>query len=62
MDKEKVVHAMLEKVQNDTRSACVQSGMDLMEIEQTIIKNQQGLLWTLSNLYDFIVEKDLFKN
>jgi hypothetical protein len=62
MDKEKVVMAMLEKVNNDTRSMGVQSGVDLMTIEQQVMQNQSSLMYILSNLHDFIIEKGLFKD
>ena len=39
MDKEKIVLALLEKMNNDTRSAGLQNGIDLMQIEQQIIAN-----------------------
>ena len=61
MDKEKVVLAMLEKINNDTRVAGIQSGVSLIDVEQQIIKNQSSLTYLLGNLYDFIIEKDLFK-
>lgn len=62
MDKEKVVMAMLEKINNDTRSAGIQNGINLMEVEQQIIKNQSSLVYLLGNLHDFIIEKGLFKD
>ena len=62
MEKEKIVMSMLEKINNDTRSAGIQSGIDLMEIEQQIIKNQPSLLYLLANLHDFIIEKGFFKD
>ena len=62
MDKEKVVMAMLEKVNNDTRSAGIQNGINLMELEQAIIKNEPSLVYLLGNLYDFIIEKGYFKD
>jgi hypothetical protein len=61
MDKEKVVLAMLEKMNNDTRAAGIQSGVSLIEVEQQIIKNESSLTYLLGSLYDFIIEKDLFK-
>ena len=61
MDKEKVVMAMLEKINNDTRAMGVQSQVDLMQIEQQIMQNQASLIYLLSNLHDFIIEKGLFK-
>jgi hypothetical protein len=62
MDKEKIVMAMLEKINNDTRSAAIQNGINLMEVEQQIIKNQSSLMYLLANLHDFIIEKGLFKD
>jgi phosphoribosylformylglycinamidine (FGAM) synthase-like amidotransferase family enzyme len=62
MDKEKVVMAMLEKVNNDTRALGVQNGIDLMTIEQQVMQNHGSLILLLSNLHDFIVEKGLFKD
>lgn len=61
MDKEKLVMAMLEKVNNDTRAMGVQHGVDLMTIEQQIMQNQNSLIYILSNLHDFIIEKGFFK-
>jgi hypothetical protein len=61
MEKEKVVMAMLEKINNDTRSMGVQNNIDLMQIEQQIMQNQSSLIYLLANLHDFIVEKGLFK-
>jgi hypothetical protein len=61
MDKEKIVLALLEKMNNDTRSAGLQNGIDLMQIEQQIISNADGLRYLLGSLYDFIVEKEFFK-
>jgi hypothetical protein len=61
MDKEKIVLALLEKMNNDTRSAGLQNGIDLMQIEQQIIANADGLHYLLGSLYDFIVEKEFFK-
>jgi hypothetical protein len=61
MDKEKVVLAMLEKMNNDTRAAGIQSGISLIDVEQQIIQNQSSLTYLLGSLYDFIIEKDLFK-
>lgn len=61
MDKEKIVLALLEKMNNDTRSAGLQNGIDLMQIEQQIIANADGLQYLLGSLYDFIVEKEFFK-
>ena len=40
MDKEKVVMAMLEKINNDTRAMGVANGVDLMAIEQQVMQNQ----------------------
>ena len=62
MDKEKVVMAMLEKINNDTRAMGVQNGVDLMAIEQQVMQNQGSLIYMLSNLHDFIIEKGLFKD
>lgn len=62
MDKEKTVMAMLEKINNDTRAMGVQNGVDLMTIEQQIMQNHSSLIFLLSNLHDFIVEKGLFKD
>jgi hypothetical protein len=62
MDKEKIVMSMLEKINNDTRAMGVQNGVDLMEIEQQIIKNQPSLIYLLANLHDFIIEKEFFKS
>jgi hypothetical protein len=61
MDKEKVVMAMLEKMNNDTRSMGTQTGIDLMTIEQQIMQNQPGLTYMLGSLYDFILERGFFK-
>ena len=61
MDKEKIVMAMLEKINNDTRAMGVQSGVDLMQIEQQIMQNQGSMMYLLSNLHDFIIQKELFK-
>ncbi len=62
MDKEKVVMAMLEKINNDTRAMGVANGVDLMAIEQQVMQNQNSLIYMLSNLHDFIIEKGLFKD
>lgn len=62
MDKEKTVMAMLEKINNDTRAMGVQNGVDLMTIEQQIMQNHSSLIFLLSNLHDFIIEKGLFKD
>ncbi len=62
MDKEKVVMAMLEKINNDTRAMGVANGVDLMTIEQQVMQNQNSLIYMLSNLHDFIIEKGLFKD
>ncbi len=61
MEKEKVVMAMLEKINNDTRAMGVQNNIDLMQIEQQIMQNQNSLIYLLANLHDFIIEKGLFK-
>jgi len=61
MDKEKIVMAMLEKINNDTRAMGVQSNVDLMQIEQQIMQNQGSMMYLLSNLHDFIIQKELFK-
>lgn len=60
MNKEQVVMAMLEKINNDTRSMGVQNGIQLSDIEQQIIHNQPGLIYILSNLYDFLLDKKYF--
>lgn len=62
MNKEQIVMALLEKMNNDTRSAGLQNGIDLMQIEQQIISNHDGLIYLLSNLHDFIIEKNFFKD
>jgi hypothetical protein len=62
MDKEKVVMAMLEKIDNDTRAMGVSNGVDLMTIEQQVMQNRNSLIYMLSNLHDFIIEKGLFKD
>jgi hypothetical protein len=62
MDKQQIVMALLEKMNNDTRSAGLQNGIDLMQIEQQIISNHDGLVYLLSSLYDFIIEKNFFKD
>lgn len=62
MNKEDVVELLLEKMNMDTRNAGMQSNISLVDIEQRIIQNTEGLKYLLSNLYDFIVEKELFKN
>jgi hypothetical protein len=62
MDKEKVVMAMLEKINNDTRAMGVQNGVDLMTIEQQVMQNHNSLIYMLSNLHDFIIEKGFFKD
>ena len=62
MNKEQIVMALLEKMNNDTRSAGIQNGINLMEVEQQIIKNQSSLVYLLGSLYDFIIEKEYFKN
>ena len=62
MTKEQIVMALVEKMNNDTRSAGIQNGINLMEVEQQIIKNQSSLVYLLGSLYDFIIEKEYFKN
>lgn len=62
MNKEQIVMALVEKMNNDTRSAGIQNGINLMEVEQQIIKNQSSLVYLLGSLYDFIIEKEYFKN
>lgn len=62
MEKEKVVAMMIEKINNDTRFAGVSSGADIADVEQQIIKNQPFLNWQMSNMYDFLVEKNLIQN
>ena len=62
MNKEQIVMALLEKMNNDTRSAGIQNGINLMEVEQQIIKNQSSLVYLLGSLYDFIIEKEYFKD
>jgi hypothetical protein len=62
MEKEKVVAMMIEKINIDTRFAGVSSGADIADVEQQIIKNQPFLTWQMSNMYDFLVEKNLIQN
>jgi len=62
MTKEQIVMALVEKMNNDTRSAGIQNGINLMEVEQQIIKNQSSLVYLLGSLYDFIIEKEYFKD
>jgi hypothetical protein len=62
MNKEQIVMALVEKMNNDTRSAGIQNGINLMEVEQQIIKNQSSLMYLLASLYDFIIEKEYFKD
>jgi hypothetical protein len=62
MNKENIVAMLLEKMNIDTRNAGVQNNISLVDIEQRIIENTEGLKYLLNNLYDFILEKELFKN
>jgi len=62
MDKQQIVMALVEKMNNDTRAMGVHNGVDLMQIEQQVMQNQASLIYMLGNLHDFIVEKGFYKD
>lgn len=61
MDKVQVVMGMLEKMNNVTRMASVQNGLDLVEVERHIEEQRASLAYLLGEVYEWLVEKDLLK-
>jgi len=61
MDKMQVVLGMLEKFNNSIRLASVQNGLDLVEIEQHIESQRPSTVFLLSEVYDWLLEKELLK-
>lgn len=61
MDKIQIVLGMLEKMNNTIRVLSVQSNLDLVEVEKYIESQRANQTYILSEVYDWLVEKDLLK-
>lgn len=57
--KTETVALMLESLNEDNRSICLQSGMDPEEVERNIEQSQASLGFMLSNMYDKLKEANL---
>jgi hypothetical protein len=57
--KTETVAIMLNSLNEDNRSFCLQSGMSEEETERNIEQSQQSLNFMLSNMYDKLKEASL---
>lgn len=57
--KTETVAIMLNSLNEDNRSICLQSGMDPEEVERNIEQSQASLGFMLSNMYDKLKEANL---
>lgn len=57
--KTETVAVMLNSLNEDNRSFCLQSGMSEEETERNIEQSQQSLNFMLSNMYDKLKEASL---
>lgn len=57
--KTETVVLMLNSLNEDNRSICLQNGMDAEEVERNIEQSQASLNFMLSNMYDKLKEANL---
>lgn len=57
--KTETVALMLESLNEDNRSICLQSGMSPEEVDRNIEQSQASLNFMLSNMYDKMLEAKL---
>jgi hypothetical protein len=57
--KKETVALMLDSLNQDNRSLCLQAGMDPEEVERNIQQSQQSLDFMLSNIYDKLKEVNI---
>jgi len=57
--KTETVVFMLNSLNEDNKSICLQNGMPIEDIEKSIDQSQQSLAYMLSNMYDRMKEANL---
>lgn len=62
MDKAQAVALMLEKMNKETIDICLNNRMEDKKIKDLIDKNNPALEFLMSELYDFILLNNIFKN